>query len=569
MGGEKEQKLASASNRYAPESQIDWLDGGAKERKDQLHNFLERTNKQNADVLAELLSSSTGYESFEDGVDRERFLRDFWTATIHVPDPPSAIFTCEAQPSDETSKLPLEEIARKIAKRTTANRRLQPAGYTYLGQFITHDLVSSTNLINERIATPALNLDSLYFDESISDFAQLVKWNAITAEGFFSFSDDFDLKRETWSSEELKEGDIPVPTEGLDYHIAIIPEHRNDGNIILSQLHLFWQKVHNYFARKVKKKNTNYSGQKVYSLAKKLTTLIFQHVVVEDYLLRTIDPDVYQYYFLDDRELQLLDLKSELTIPHEFSHAVSRYGHAMVRENYILKDSNVQLGALFAKNQYAGEALAKAENKKLDPNENLIDWQLFFDPIRTSDDGNRANTISVRSVQGLHCVQGNVDDKRLVRLIMADLNASKSLATYGEILRCGKLNRLLEDIKDIRLPEQYFNRISFEYFEDIAKGPTPNLDNCPFWLTQLLESEIAPSSDAGESIRKGNGDKMGFVASVVMAETIKACVLNAETSIYKLNEFFESHKQDASEIYRSFVTTHRHLKIKNLIPLIK
>jgi len=568
MGGEKEQKLASASNRYAPESQIDWLDGGAKERKDLLENFLESTKKKNASVLAELLSTSPGFESFEDGVKGERFVRDFWTATIKVPKPQPAIFTCDAQPSDETAKLPLEEIARKIAKSTTASGRLQPAGYTYLGQFITHDLVSSTNLINERIATPVLNLDSLYFDESIFDFTQLVKWKAITDQGFFSFSDGFDLKRETWSSVELKERGIQVPTEGLDYHIAIIPEHRNDGNIILSQLHLFWQKVHNYFAWKVQKKNTNYDGQKIYSVAKKLTTLIFQHVAVEDYLSRTIDPDVYQYYFLDDRELQLLDLKDELAIPLEFSHAVSRYGHTMVREGYILKDNNVQLGELFAKNQFAGKVLAKAENKKFSPNENLIDWSLFFNPIRTSKD-NRANTISVRSTQGLHSVQGNVDEERPIKLIMADLNASKSLATYGEILRCGKLNSLLKDIKDIRSSKQYFNRISFDHFDDIAGRPTPNIDNCPFWLAQLLESEAAPSNDVNESVRKGNADKMGFVASVVMAETIKASILSAETSIYKLDEFLESHKQDASEIYRNFVTTHRRLKIQNLIPLTK
>jgi len=92
MGGEKKQKLASASNRYAPESQIDWLDGGAKERKDQLDNFLKRTNKQNAGVLAELLSSSTGFESSDGGAERERFLRDFWTTTISTPSKAAELF---------------------------------------------------------------------------------------------------------------------------------------------------------------------------------------------------------------------------------------------------------------------------------------------------------------------------------------------------------------------------------------------------------------------------------------------------------------------------------------------
>jgi hypothetical protein len=48
-----------------------------------------------------------------------------------------------------------------------------PAGYTYLGQLITHDIVKSTSNQDSRTVTPWLNLDSIYpslKSERINDF---------------------------------------------------------------------------------------------------------------------------------------------------------------------------------------------------------------------------------------------------------------------------------------------------------------------------------------------------------------------------------------------------------------
>ena len=124
-----------------------------------------------------------------------------------------------------------------------------PSGYTYLGQFIAHDLTfdpsTEENLgthqqSSQNLRTPILDLDSIYgggplsspniYNQQINHGRThfLLDTNEINIEGklYYSF-------------------DLPRKLHGSDLWNPIIPDHRNDENFIVSQLHLAIQIFHN------------------------------------------------------------------------------------------------------------------------------------------------------------------------------------------------------------------------------------------------------------------------------------------------------------------------------------
>src|SRR4030095_3613296 len=111
-----------------------------------------------------------------------------------------------------------------------------PSGYTYLGQFLTHDITfdatSSLERRNDPTAilnfrTPAFELDSLY-GTGPDDMRSLYR-----RDGSGRFLLPGDGQKEAV--------DLPRNDEDL----AIIADPRNDENLIISQLHLAFLKVHN------------------------------------------------------------------------------------------------------------------------------------------------------------------------------------------------------------------------------------------------------------------------------------------------------------------------------------
>ena len=125
-----------------------------------------------------------------------------------------------------------------------------PAGYTYFGQFVDHDItfdpVSSLQRINdpdalENFRTPRFDLDSVYgsgpgdepfqYDRDSIDGVKL-----LVGKG-----------RDVNTGETTSEDDLPRNAQG----IALIGDPRNDENIIVSQLQLAFIKLHNKFVDQI------------------------------------------------------------------------------------------------------------------------------------------------------------------------------------------------------------------------------------------------------------------------------------------------------------------------------
>ena len=98
------------------------------------------------------------------------------------------------------------------------------AGYTYLGQMLTHDIVPDSEKDQRRKPmTAAMNLDSVYWsEERLKDKTVFDEFGRFRLEGI--------------ESNGIHGYDFVRDGQGR----ALIPEPRNDENVIVAQLHRIW-----------------------------------------------------------------------------------------------------------------------------------------------------------------------------------------------------------------------------------------------------------------------------------------------------------------------------------------
>ena len=206
-----------------------------------------------------------------------------------------------------------------------------PAGFTYLGQFIDHDLtfdktsvmlgsnVTPAQLLQGR--SPALDLDSLYgagpadpgsakFYEADGLHLKVGKTTGPTKVGF-------DLPRGAGNTNAKKRK-------------AIIPDPRNDENLAVAQHHCAMIRFHN---RVVDTQLGSVPAAQKFAKAREIVTKHYQWMVRTDYLPRVAAPGVVNDVFNNGRKaFEVGATPTDLpTMPIEFSVAAFRLGHAMVR----------------------------------------------------------------------------------------------------------------------------------------------------------------------------------------------------------------------------------------------
>jgi hypothetical protein len=232
-------------------------------------------------------------------------------------------------------------ITRKLARAMTVGGGGPgkiPAGYTYLGQFVDHDLtmdrtdvmfgedVAPEDLVQGR--SPRLDLDSLYgagpgdaesakfYD---ADGLHLRTGTTIRAEGVTP-KPRHDLPR-------VGKGGITAAQK------ALIPDPRNDENLIVAQTHTAMISFHN---RVVDRLPASMPPAQRFTVARKRVTLHYQWILRHDYLPRICQPVVVDDVFENGRKLIQPDAipTATPTMPIEFSVAAFRLGHSMVRAAY-------------------------------------------------------------------------------------------------------------------------------------------------------------------------------------------------------------------------------------------
>ena len=195
------------------------------------------------------------------------------------------------------------------------------AGQTYFGQFIDHDItLDNTTQFGQRpdvntlpnARTSWFDLDSVYGETN----------QYLNPQGLF-----------TIGKNAVGEDDLPRDAAGN----AIIPDGRNDENIIISQLQLAFLKFHNRVFGDVKLANPTFTIDQLITESKRIVTMHYQWLVVNDFLsqmcgkffARLFDPTGKP---IISPEIQAIYPKMAI----EFSGAIYRYGHSLVRDAYYI-----------------------------------------------------------------------------------------------------------------------------------------------------------------------------------------------------------------------------------------
>ena len=204
-----------------------------------------------------------------------------------------------------------------------------PAGFTYLGQFIDHDLTFDKTILMEDVdippatiessRSPTLDLDSLYGagpqDPGSAQF----------------YSDGIHLKMGAADGSPAGQGfDLPRETPGQG---ATIPDERNDENLAVGQIHLAMIRFHN---RVVDTIPTSVPPAERFLRARRSVTKHYQWMIRTDYLPQICGPSIVTNVFSHGRKaFEVGALPTSLpTMPVEFSVAAFRLGHSMIRADY-------------------------------------------------------------------------------------------------------------------------------------------------------------------------------------------------------------------------------------------
>jgi hypothetical protein len=270
-----------------------------------------------------------------------------------------------------------------------------PAGYTYFGQFVDHDLTfDSTSSLNvadvpdsadeqsripSNLRTPRLDLDCVYGDGPdaqpfmyADDGATLLYGG--TGQPTHQANPDGMITSETASWDLLR-----APNGR-----AIIGDKRNDENSIVCQIQLGFVKYHNAVVRRLngedaKTWNTPY---KLFASAQNEVRWTYQRLVIEDFLPRIVNCDVFADLRgktvearKDSYALYIKDLRANL--PGEFVAAAYRFAHSGVRTGYRL-NRHTKLSIFPASNDtnQASDSLLGFDPL---PKHHVIDkWSRFF-----------------------------------------------------------------------------------------------------------------------------------------------------------------------------------------------
>ncbi len=242
------------------------------------------------------------------------------------------------------------------SSRDTGVDSIIPAGYTYFGQFVDHDITFDTtstidaaqdaNTITN-MRTPSLDLDSVYgrgpaLDPFLYRFPSAgepptaVKMQ-LGRNRNFGTGGPHDGANVPATPTNF---DVPRVLSGTDTTVitpestftAVIGDPRNDENVLVSQLHHALLKFHNQVVDLLVA--AAFAGD-IFTEAKRIVTQHYQWCVVHDFLPRICGAAAVNNAIGSVSAA----VGSPFRMPVEFSVAAYRFGHSMIRNGYILNSS--------------------------------------------------------------------------------------------------------------------------------------------------------------------------------------------------------------------------------------
>ena len=263
-----------------------------------------------------------------------------------------------------------------------------PAGYTYLFQLAAHDVVQ-TSIPAKPFGAPAqrprnlrrepLEMETILGGGPIScphAFDLAAPGAAKLRLGYVRKDASFPL---TWIPPardlpriSFQPDGLPDPRDGLE--TVLVADDRNDDNLLLSQLTVFFHGLYNYLVCAIDAQESMTATQ-AEDTARRILIRVYRRILRHDLLARILHPDIYTLYL--NQKIRLDTLSAEGSTSLEFAFAAGRLGHSMVRDMYRL---NARSGG----DQSLETAIRTSSRHapKWVPIEHgdIVDWDMFFEP---------------------------------------------------------------------------------------------------------------------------------------------------------------------------------------------
>ncbi len=376
-----------------------------------------------------------------------------------------------------------------------------PQGYTYLGQFLAHEIAPRPN-VNQR--SRQLDLDSVYPDFSNEEMIDSSSGTFLTTPSGSGFLEDL-----------IRDSD--------DHHRALIPDFRNDDQLIIAQMHLKFQKFHNNVIKKIMKSplGNGLSVKESFLKAKSFVVACFQRVIAEDYMMRMADKRVVDALWETGKDIIEIP-ESEKFLPLEVTDAAARFGHSQVRGVYRLNTVHDVAGSVTLKKLLSLTGGNEHRQFNRISEKFFIEWPLFF-PSGLPDAGphEEARKINLRIESQLQDELGpNVVHHNLTDGITACLSSGQDLAKFivKDLLAQGLGDLGISPmLNEEKLPEPE-SRAQIKKLKELGFWT-----NTPLWIFILIEADMGAT----------RGERLGPLGSLLLVEIIKSALRNTGFKNYK------------------------------------
>ncbi len=315
-----------------------------------------------------------------------------------------------------------------------------------------------------------------------------------------------------------------IPREG---RLALIADRRNDGNLILSQMHLAFLMFHNKALEALKAQGTTAD---IFTKARQLVTRHYHWLILNDFLPSLLSQTVLAQ--------PLSQWKSRTlpagTVPMEFTTAAFRFGHSMVGRSYdfnvnfgrgglVEKRATLQQLLTFTSERRMGDPLGRIPQL---PDHWVIEWDRL---TRTQPPGDaegasgQAERIDLDFAPDMLNVAGNSQVLKHGSIFFRNLlRGFHRRIPFGQVLAqaCGVPLLSREQLR-AAMPQHRPPEGPYTSPADAADA-LGLLDQTPAWLYFLCEAQMLEQ-----------GKRVGPTASQIIADTVVSLMRNDPSSILR------------------------------------
>lgn len=417
-----------------------------------------------------------------------------------------------------------------------------PAVFTFVGQFIDHDLtMNAVDLFTDQTgavkngSSPLIDLDSVYGPRSTGTGpADMI----FAPDGTFKMdpvpgTDGFDLQRTPMSMPAGPIGHTPLA------QAAHIFDSRNDENQLILQIHILLERVHNKLVTTNALGTQGMSQEDVITTVRKEVVANWQTVVLQDYLPRVIEANtladvlsqIRQVNFGNLKHKPLLDLASNVLVvqlPHEWAISF-RFGHSQLRPHYHLNDGGGKDVKLFDNLTDKPGVHDLRGSVKL-PAAHVIKWPEFF-PDGSLPDYARSLRIDGKvtppvfnlpesAIPDTIKTVGNLPQRNLIRGRSIGIVSGEELydfytsAAGGPPVTLHGAKLMPHEVA----PHQHAHHLFMHDLDPSTNQPT---FKTPLWYYVIKEAEL-----------QGGSRTLGVVGSRLVAEVVAGAIFYDMDSVY-------------------------------------